>query len=257
MHELLQSEAFRARIVAYIQANLRAHVNGLETWEDIKNIPNETDIAYARPPNPDAPDYTDQLADFERRLVRSQQLHTCDLRRCLVPDRRGYFRCKRRAPFELSDTDSISASGEWKQKCTYEYLNGWIPGILLNARCNNDGKLLTNGADTKNCTYYITKYALKKQLKHFNMSAVMAKGYAYHVERSSYTESLRDHQRLLLFRLVHTLNREQELAAPMVISYLMGWGDVYRSHHYSVVYWSSFLKALYKAFPELRGGTQG
>ncbi|OCH89790.1 hypothetical protein OBBRIDRAFT_813030 [Obba rivulosa] len=157
---------FRACIVAYIQANLRAH--------DIKNIPNETDIAYARPPNLDTPDYTDQLADFERRLVRSQQLHTCDLRCCL-----------RRAPFELSDTDSIS--------------------ILLNARCNNDGKLLTNGADTKNCTYYITKYALKKQLKHFNISAVMAKRYAYH--------------RLLLFCL--------ELAAPMVISYLMGWGDVY------------------------------
>ncbi|EMD31577.1 hypothetical protein CERSUDRAFT_78030 [Gelatoporia subvermispora B] len=246
------SEEFHERIAAYIRANLRAYVPGLESRDDIKKVPNETDIAYSRPPHPDAPDYSRQLEDFERRLVRSQQLHTCDMRRCLVPDRRGYFRCKRRAPFALSENDSISPCGDWKQKRTYEYLNGWVPAILLNARCNNDGKILTNGADTKNCAFYITKYALKPQKQHFNLSAVMAKGYACHIERSSYTETLRDNQRLLLFRLVHTLNREQELAAPMVVSYLMGWGDVYRSHHYSVVYWSSFVKALCRTFPELR-----
>ncbi|EMD37981.1 hypothetical protein CERSUDRAFT_72611 [Gelatoporia subvermispora B] len=244
--------AFRDRIVAFIHANLRVHVPGLETKNDIKNTPNETDIAYNRPPHPDAPDYVAKLADFERRLVRSQQLHTCDLRRCLIPDRRGFYRCKRRAPFSVSETDFINENGEWGQKRTYSYLNGWMPAILVNARCNNDAKLLTNGADTKNCTYYICKYTLKPQVQHFNLSALMAKGYAYHLERSSYTDTLRDHQQLLLFRLVHTLNREQEIAAPMVISYLMGWGDSYRSHHYSIVYWSSFVKALYRAFPDLR-----
>ncbi|OCH83593.1 hypothetical protein OBBRIDRAFT_742936, partial [Obba rivulosa] len=181
-----------------------------------------------------------------------QQVHTCDVRCCLIPDQRGFYRCKRRAPFELSEDDTISPSGEWKSKWTYEYLNGWIPAILLNVRCNNDGKLLTNGSDTKNCTYYITKYALKKQLQHFNLSAIITRGYAYHLERSSYTETVHDYQRLLLFRLVHTMNREQELAAPMVMSYLMGWGDVYRSYHYSVVYWGTFVTALYRAFPELR-----
>lgn len=36
----------------------------------------------------------------------------------------------------------------------------------------------------------------------------------------------------------------------MVISYLMGWGDVYRSHTYSPIYWGSFLNALYTNFPE-------
>jgi len=32
----------------------------------------------------------------------------------------------------------------------------------------------------------------------------------------------------------------------------MGWGDTYRSHHYSPVYWSSFISALLKEYPELR-----
>ncbi|KAG1739554.1 hypothetical protein EDB19DRAFT_1613475, partial [Suillus lakei] len=87
--------------------------------------------------------------------------------------------------------------------------------------------------------------------KHFNMSALLVKGYAYHSHHTAYLDSLQDNQRLLLFRLIHTINQEQELAAPMVISYLMGWGDTYRSHHYSPVYWSSFISALLKDFPAL------
>jgi len=50
---------------------------------------------------------------------------------------------------------------------------------------------------------------------------------------------------------MQTINREQELAAPMVMSYLMGWGDTYRSHHYTPIYWSSFVSSLLKVFPEL------
>lgn len=38
----------------------------------------------------------------------------------------------------------------------------------------------------------------------------------------------------------------------MVVSYLMGWGDLKTSHSYSPLYWSSFMAALYKAFPVLR-----
>lgn len=65
-------------------------------------------------------------------------------------------------------------------------------------------------------------------------------------------DDLRNQQRLLLFRLVHTINREQELAAPMVMSYLMGWGDTYRSHHYTPIYWSSFVSALFAVYGHLK-----
>ena len=180
-----------------------------------------------------------------------------------MQDKNGTFRCKRRAPFQLSDVDSIDETGNWRQKRLYGYVNGWIPGILVNVRCNNDGKLLTHGSDTKKVARYTTMYAAKKQGKSYNASAVMAKGYAYHLDHlqagggcESYLDGIRDVQRLLLFRLVHALNREQELAAPMVISYLMGWGDTYRSHHYSPIYWSSFVHALLSAFPSLRMSQQ-
>ncbi|KAG1836485.1 hypothetical protein F4604DRAFT_1602569 [Suillus subluteus] len=179
------------------------------------------------------------------------QLHTCEFHRCLVPDKNGHYQCKRRAPFELSEEDYIDEEGHWKSKRLFGFINGWVPTITVNARCNNDGKLLTNGADTKNITFYVSVYQTKKQGKHYNMSAVLAKGYAYHSEHTAYLDSLRDNQRLMLFRLVHTINWEQELATPMVVSYLMGWGDTYRSHHYTPVYWSSFISALLKHFPAL------
>ncbi|KIP02487.1 hypothetical protein PHLGIDRAFT_16514 [Phlebiopsis gigantea 11061_1 CR5-6] len=81
-------------------------------------------------------------------------------------------------------------------------------------------------------SFYVTGYAAKKQGKNYNLSALMADGYTYHVDHPhpEYTNNLRRKQSLLLSLLVNTVNREQELSAPMVMSYLMGWGDVYRSH---------------------------
>ena len=132
-------------------------------------------------------------------------------------------------------------------------MNGWVPAILINARCNNDGKLLTNGHDTKNVTYYVTTYAAKKQGRSYNPSAVFAKAFDYHIDhtQSQYVGQLKENARLLVFRSAHALNQEQELAAPMVISYLMGWGDVYRSHTYCPIYWSSFALEILQAFPNL------
>lgn len=63
-------------------------------------------------------------------------------------------------------------------------MNGWIPGLLINGRCNNNGKLLTHRGDTSNVTFYTTTtYAIKKQQKTHNMSAILAKGYTYHINQ--------------------------------------------------------------------------
>ena len=133
-------------------------------------------------------------------------------------------------------------------------MNGWVPAVLVNARCNNDGKLLTNGEETKNITFYVSSYTGKKQGKNYNLSAIMANAFAYHEAHPNpqYVHDLQERQRLLLFRLVNAVNREQELAAPMVVSYLMGWGDVKVSHYYVPLYWTSFMGHLCQTFPDLR-----
>ena len=249
----LKTDAFRDRVAAFICANFRAYAPGLESAESIQKIPHNNEFSYSRPPNPNRTDYDEEILRSELSLARMEQVHTCKPRRCLIYDRRNQLVCKRRAPFQVSDNDFVTETGLCGPKRLYGYINAWVPSILVNARCNNDGKFLTSGAETKNITFYVTSYAAKKQGKNYNVSAVMADGYAYHLDhpKPEYVDSIRDQQRLLLFRLVHSINREQELAAPMVISYLMGWGDVYRSHTYSLIYWSSFVGALCAKFPEI------
>ena len=85
----------------------------------------------------------------------------------------------------------------------------------------------------------------------------MVKEYAFHLHQLkecpvNLTQDVRDQNCLLLFCLVNSINCQQEIAAPMVISYLMGWGDTYHSHHYILIYWSTFVNCLFMKFPELR-----
>ncbi|THG94190.1 hypothetical protein EW026_g7232 [Hermanssonia centrifuga] len=251
--ELLKSDVFRAKMCAFIKANVRAYCPGLESAESVKKIPSDQGVGFNRPLHPDSPTFTEDMNTRELGLARTLQVHTCKIRRCLVFDKHGKLVCKRKAPWSTSNQDFVDETGHWGPKRLYPYVNGWNPSVLLYAGCNNDCKILTNGRDTKNLSYYVTSYAAKKQGRGFNMSAILAEGYAYHVQhpRADYVDSLRDIQRLLIFRLVHSINREQELSGPMVISYLMSWGDVYRSHQYTAVYWSSFVSALSKAFPDI------
>ncbi|KAF9476071.1 hypothetical protein BDN70DRAFT_897666 [Pholiota conissans] len=93
----------------------------------------------------------------------------------------------------------------------------WVPAILVNARCNNDGKLLTNGMDTKDITKYTAVYLAKKQGRNYNVLAILSKGYEYHLDHlqdlnTLHVDNIRDLRRLRLFRLVNAINQEQELA---------------------------------------------
>jgi hypothetical protein len=254
MHALLQTEEFCNRLVKFIQQSFRAYLPGLESKASIAKIPKEPEIVYSRPINPDMQDYDVEVSKFELRLARTEQVHDCSFRRCLVPAKDGFVRCKRRAPFEKAAEDYVKSTGKWCQRREYEFMNGWVPGITVNVRCNNDGKFLTNGEDTKNISMYSIKYGTKAQGKHYNMSAVLAKGYAYNAAypNPAYVDKLREQQRLMVFRLVHTINREQELAGPIVQSYLMNWGDTHCSHNYSTIFWTSFASFLLRMHPGLR-----
>ncbi|PSS32096.1 hypothetical protein PHLCEN_2v2137 [Hermanssonia centrifuga] len=248
LDDLFKNEQFRLKMAAYIKANVRAYVPGLESPESVKAMPRQPGVAFSRPPKPGADNYEADMQARELQLARSLQVHTCKIRRCLQPNKNGKLVCKRKAPWKCAAHDFVTDAGQWGPKRLYAYVNGYNPAILIHAGCNNDCKILTNGSETKNITYYITSYAAKKQGRNYNLSAILADGYVYHLKnpRDEYIDRLRENQRLLLFRLVHTINREQELSSSMVIAYLMKWGDVYRSHLYTAVYWSSFVAALLK-----------
>ncbi|KIY43878.1 hypothetical protein FISHEDRAFT_6397, partial [Fistulina hepatica ATCC 64428] len=161
--------------------------------------------------------------------------------------------CKRHAPFPLSRETFVDEDGNWCPRRLNAYLNSWNPTISTQLRCNNDIKFLTNGEATKNIAFYVTGYATKPQAKSHNICAMIASALLYHMKRSEeverYYDSLHDSQRKLLFHMVNAVNRQQEIAMPMVVSYIMGWGDQYTMDLYTSVYWRIFMDALYDAYP--------
>ncbi|GJJ10016.1 hypothetical protein Clacol_004242 [Clathrus columnatus] len=200
IHEMLQTICFRDKVCQFIKANFHAYLPGLENKESINSIPRDKEITYNRPIDPQVDEYETKVRDFEIKLASMEQIHTCHPKRCLNLNKQGQLECKRRAPFLCSEYNFITEKGEWGP----------------------------NGEETKNITFYVTSYAAKKQGKNFNMSAILAKGFTYHTDQEwmGYVEQLRDAQKLLLFQLLNAINREQELSASMVVSYIMGWGDV-------------------------------
>src|SRR6202021_4317162 len=73
--------------------------------------------------NPDSPNYWEEVNDFERRLARAEQVHTCKVRRCLTLDKYGDPKCKRKAPFKCATEDFVTETGEWGSKRLYPYMN--------------------------------------------------------------------------------------------------------------------------------------
>ncbi|KAJ3559079.1 hypothetical protein NM688_g560 [Phlebia brevispora] len=164
-----------------------------------------------------------------------------------------WVRCKRRAPWKLAAEAFVKETGEWGPKREYGFLNTWQPDISVCLKCNNDIALMTSGRDTMNISFYITSYTAKKQNRNYSLAAAMTEGFAYHLQHPvpEYIENVREQQRLMLFRLTQAMSLHQVLAEPMVMSLVMGWSDVKRSHRYTPLFWSAFTSSLVACFPDL------
>ena len=160
--------------------------------------------------------------------------------------------CKRRVPWPLNEKTMVHASGVVDLHHTHPFLNGYLPAVLVCLRCNNDIKPVIYGKDTKNIGFYLTNYQNKDPSKTYNMSALLGSALVYHQKHLPQFQSLRDQNRLLIYRCFNVLNRQAELSGPQVISYLMNWGDHFTSHQYVPVYWNQVANVLGKVYPSLR-----
>lgn len=92
-------------------------------------------------------------------------------------------------------------------------------------RANQDIKLIPNGSETRDISFYISMYVAKHQSKSSNTSALLAKKLAFHRTTERNSHDIKKLNKRLLQRCANTLSREQEFSGPEVVSYLMGWGD--------------------------------
>lgn len=70
MLELLGQPRFREKVVAYIDHNIRTHLDGFDE-EFISKNEREPHISFSRPPNPRDEDWKTEIKMFERRLARA------------------------------------------------------------------------------------------------------------------------------------------------------------------------------------------
>lgn len=250
MKQALLSTTFRDKMVTFIEATVMADLSGATTHE-VESMPRVKSVGYARPVDPRLANYLEESQNVERATARTVQLHTCKASNCLIV-MKNRTRCKRRAPFELATKAWVTEAGRWGPRRTCAFMNNWCPSIMQILHSNHDIKIITNGAETKDITWYITVYASKKQHKSGNTSALLAKRVAFHKTQERHTSDLNDVNRRMLQRCANTLSREQEFSAPEVINYLMGWGDRVVSHNFVSIYLDSVLGALKSAYPALR-----
>lgn len=253
MKELLTSQSFRDRVCAFIRTCISADIDELDELE-IKALPKEKGVAFSRPLDPAEEHYTEKCKARDKVVARAVQFHSCTQDTCLKMVKNRQI-CKRRAPFPLSSMEWIEPSGAWGPKRYCGKLNNWNKWILRALRANHDIKLITNAPVTKNITWYLSTYTSKKQSRSKNTSAVLANRLAFHnLQEKKDHDSINRNKRLLT-RCVNSISRDQEFSAPEVISYIMGWGDRYISHHFVPIYWDSAAAALKKTFPGLKRKT--
>ncbi|KAG2750956.1 hypothetical protein P692DRAFT_20847043 [Suillus brevipes Sb2] len=245
----LQTLDFRSRVAAYIASNICAHHEQV-LKESLATMSREKAISYSRPLDPRLPSFTTSHYDVEGQLVRAVQVHKCGPGCLKVIG--GRLLCKRRAPFPLALEAWIDSSGDWGPQRTYRFLNNWNPTLLLATRSNHDCKLITNGEGTKHIAWYISSYAAKRQQHSCNASALLAKTIAYHRRDEAHHSDIRTLNKRLLQCCANALSREQEFSAPEVVSYLMGWGDRYISHHFQMIHWGSVAGILKRTYPFLK-----
>lgn len=250
MKELLKGDMFRRHVSTFIKANIRSDIRGADA-SNMRDLERQNAVSYSRPEDPREDGYLIRSRKAEEILARSVQVHSCSKSTCLQLIK-GRLRCKRNAPFELSERDWIDEDGSWGSKRHYAFLNAWSPPIMQTVRANQDIKMITNGEDTKNIAWYISKYVAKKQTEYSNCSALLAKRIAFHNVQERYNPDTTKRNKRLLQRCANTLSREQVFSAPEASSYVMGWTDRKIAHHFVTMFTGELYTALKNAYPTLR-----
>ena len=119
-------------------------------------------------------------------------------------------------------------------------------------RANHNTKLIMSGGETNMLTWYITNFASKKQQWSSNVSALLAKRVAFHTVEERRQMDLSNINKWLIQHCANTLPHDREFSRLEIMSYVMGWGDQFESHHYIGILADVILGALKECFSGLR-----
>jgi hypothetical protein len=112
--------------------------------------------------------------------------------------------------------------------------------ITFLLRSNNDIKYIGSGEAAKALVYYVTDYVTKSELPlHAGLAAIQAAMEKTEAQYTGLNVSSESHSRSLLIKSLNAIMARTELSHQQVMSYLVGGGDVYRSHNFNTMIWSN------------------
>lgn len=249
MKEYLLSKQFRKHLKTYISTNIHADLPDV-VGKAVLSVPKTSAVSFSHLVNSCQPNYEKKCLQAEKKLACTLQIHQSN-RGCMWLCN-GLWVCKQHTSFPLADEAWVNKDSLWGLQRSYGYFNNFCPALLQTVQAKHSIKLITNGDETKHIRWYITHYVAKKQKASTNTSALLADAFAFQAEQEKHTTELTLLNKQLIQHCANTLTCQQELSAPEVVSYLMGWRDHFISHHFEMIHWYAVVWMLKVIYPVLR-----
>jgi hypothetical protein len=240
-----QDFEFKDRLVAFIDDVIHNGIPELPSESATSCVPSVGVHPCSRRPLLRRAPGSERVKDMHN-LVRSCQCH-CHRKTCFKYD-------KQRCRFDLDPDYYIPVTSVSREtgELIYRILNGMVnnynPEMLEVLRCNMDIKFVGSGVSAKGILYYITDYITKSPLKTDAAYAALQQAIKRLEEgTSSHPLSDLDKAKMVLIKCANQMIARQQLSAPQVSSYLMGYGDHYTNHVFRSLYWPSFESYIVKS----------
>jgi Helitron helicase-like domain at N-terminus/PIF1-like helicase len=268
MHEQLQSdEAFKENLFEYLESIIKNELPGMR--EPLKEDAGAAVLPPARDtmlPNPSVtalPRYTgDNDSDFERRFQETVfQLvienhwhqHNATCWKYLKHDEpQDDAHCRLGIDGSIEPFTHIDpGTGNVVLRRLHPRINSYNPVLTFLTQSNNDIKFIGSGEDAKALVYYVTDYITKSALPtHVGLSSLRIA-----IDRNQQKFSNGDMNpdpmqvsRSLFVKCANSILGRQEISHPQVMSYLVGSGDVYKSHVFQPLMWTVFDRVVGQSF---------
>jgi hypothetical protein len=195
-----------------------------------------------RPPDPDDPNFLDQVIDDVEILALCVNSHRCNpgcFKKKTKPlvCRYGYGPGGRQ---QLVLKTHLDADGKLVLKRTHATLNNFHDCMLIALRCNVDVKVILSGVHSRSLIFYITAYTSKSQLsiqsRRDLLLACLSKNEARYCEilgddsPHQHRDAHREKARIMTINCLNKFTSAVELGAALVLTHLLGLPNHYSSH---------------------------
>ena len=134
-------------------------------------------------------------------------------------------------------------SGSIMMKKFEQWLNTFSYLVTYLLRCNTDVTSLRSGTAIKSVLLYVTNYVTKASLKTHAVFDTIRSIFERNPDVVGGSDTRKEKARKLMTKIVNSLSAKMEMGNPMICLYILGNPDHYKSHHFQVFYWMSFIKA--------------